>query len=181
MQVPEKKQISISVRYSNGTVALVRRFPALVKPGMNDFKELYQELLQYFVHYNSSMGELLSDPSVVSLLKAIAEMLPVVGSNKTGINLDDLLDNGDWEQICQLFFTSSMQDDGEFEVDKDGEIKAYKPSKLAKLNQLDFFGRLGKALKHNREQGLAALKTEPVPTSNGSGQVETQKLIISQS
>lgn len=173
----------VSVTMPDGAIIKVKRFSALARPGLADFKEMYQKLVKIFVNANAMMGDILADEEGIKILSDMAAILPIQSQAEPGLDLAALLDAGDIEQVCSLFVTSSMQKDGkqrgEYKKDAKGEQLPYEPGEIAKLNQLDFFGYVGQALREDREANEAiqkALAEElTIASSEKSLAVETQK------
>lgn len=152
----------VTVNMPDGSPVKVKRFSALARPGLTDFKEMYQKLVKIFVNSNAMMGDILADEEGIKILSDMAAILPIQGEDKPGLDLNNLLDEGDIEQVCSLFVTASMQKDGkqrgEYKKDAKGEQLPYEPGEIAKLNQLDFFGYVGQALREDRETSEAIQK-----------------------
>ena len=68
-------------------------------------------------------------------------MLPVVGREELGIDINKIED--DMVQLTHIFFTESTDEDG-FPVKEDGW---FKPSLLAKLHQLNYYGYTQESIK----------------------------------
>lgn len=152
----------VTVRMPDGTDVKIKRFSALARPGLADFKEMYQKLVKIFVNSNAMMGDILADEEGIKILSDMAAILPIQGEEKPGLDLAALLNEGDIEQVCSLFMTASMQKDGknrgEYKKDAKGDQLPYEPGEIAKLNQLDFFGYVGQALREDRETNEAVQK-----------------------
>ena len=177
----------VTVRMPDGTEVKVKRFSALARPGLSDFKGMYQNLVKIFVDSNAMMGDILANEEGIKILSDMAAILPIQGEERPGLDLATLLDEGDIEQVCSLFVTASMQKDGknrgEYKKDPKGEQLPYEPGEIAKLNQLDFFGYVGQALRDDREMteavqkalALEALETAKNESSEKSPVVEILK------
>lgn len=118
----------------------------------SDLIELQQELLAKFAYYDIGIGTLLTDSSTVSLMEKICNLMPLVGTDE---KLDLFLETRkvagqeieiyplveDIEQICNIFFTTSMNEEGEVII-IDNKLE---PSLISKVNHLDYQGDLGNA------------------------------------
>jgi hypothetical protein len=145
------------VTYPNGEVAKVMRSPLKKSEhhaGLSEVVALLEEIIYAAVEHNISMGSLLTDKSVVSNLRKLAAILPVVGQSKPGIDFDALLEANDQEQICSIFFTQSkLNDQGEYEI-------PWKPPFVAVLNGLNFTGSRKALLNQANQRYMDAIAKE---------------------
>lgn len=154
--MPEYKAPFVTAKMPDGTEVRIKRFSALAKPGLQDFKEMYQELMRLFVPANGNIGDIICDEKGLQLILDMAAILPTMDGATPGIDVTALLEAGDLEQVCWLFLTQSMQQDGKnrgkYKTDSKGELLAWEPGAIAELNQLNFIGYLSKAFQEFREQ-----------------------------
>lgn len=149
----------VTVTMPDGTELRIKRFSALAQPGLSDFKALYQRMVEIFVEHNASFGEILLNPEAIKLIQDMAAIVPILGGDEIGIDVNQLLEEGDNEQICSLFVAAmerSGPNQGEFRKDENG---SFIPGEIAKLNQLDFFKYFLEGIRKNRER-LEALEVE---------------------
>jgi len=118
----------------------------VVRSELDTLVELQKELLLKFVEVDTNIGELVRNNETWELMKTLAKNLNVLGQKDKGFDLEEISD--DLEQICQMFFTQSMNQDGEYEDVLDG---GWKPSLIAELHQLDFPFYLREGVKKNQE------------------------------
>lgn len=142
---------SFIVEYKNNNeVVKTDRIIRVKRSKLKDLIYLQEELLYNFVNYNAKIGSLLADDSCWDLLKKISKMLNVIGEEKSGINLDLLED--DIKQIIEIFFTTSVDEEGNILQDVD----IFQPSKLSELHHLDYFNNIKKAVQKVLKQQKAA-------------------------
>ena len=150
---------SFKVTYSDGEVVHVKR---VARNKLSDLMVLQQELLVDFMKHNAAIGVMVQDKKIWSTMVKAAAMLPVVGQDKPGIDLTRIED--DFEQLCRIFFTESM--------DETGELDNFRPSLISKLHHFDYGGDLGKAillLQEDKKAEISALETvtqTSLPTSS---------------
>lgn len=105
-----------------------------VRSELDTIVELQKEILYKFIESNGSVGELIRDNDTWNTLKILASNLNILGQKERGFNLEEISD--DLEQICRIFMTQSMKEDGTFEEDDSRVI--WKPSFISELHQLNF-------------------------------------------
>ncbi len=166
----------VTVTMPDGNEVRIKRFSALAQPGLADFKKLYQRMVEIFVEQNASFGEMLLDPEAVKLIQDMAAIVPILGSDEIGIDVNQLLEEGDNEQICSLFVAAmerSGPNMGDFRKDENG---SFIPGEIAKLNQLDFFKYFLEGINKNREkEALLKEAVEKIESSELSPVPEVQK------
>jgi len=118
---------------------------------LDDLIKLQEQILDYYVAQQGCIANLLRDKSVKATLKKIASLLPVVGEEKPGFDLDNLFEASDMIQIAQIFFTEAFDENVHSEgivVDEVTKRQIYMhpkhrysptPSKIARIHDLDFF------------------------------------------
>lgn len=100
--------------------------------------ELQKEILLNFIESNGNVGEIIRSSNNWENLKVLASNLNILGKKEKGFDLEEIAD--DLEQICRIFMTQSMKDDGTFEENEDGTSVEWKPSLISELHQLNFGG-----------------------------------------
>lgn len=176
MTTPEqKKELSIPqfpITYWNddGTfrnTVYVKAMPFLGKDGsasLSDLISLQEKLLKYAAFETAAIGSLLCDPIALTLIQDMAKMLCVVGKIERGIDVNNLLDAGDFLQIGWIFLSESYTEDKIVPPDD------YQPSAIARIHRMNFTGKLAAfnreaTLKLQRE-AIAAMAPEiEEPTS----------------
>lgn len=177
------KPLFVTAMMPDGKAVHIKRFSPLARPGLTDFKEMYQELIGIFVASNAHIGDILASPKGLKIIQDMAIMLPLVDGDQ-GLDVNALIEAGDMEQICSLFVTASMQTEGkyrgEYKKGANGEDIVYEPGQIAKLNHLDFFGYINQvveARKAKEEERSQARLAETVllldQTKNGSSAEST--------
>lgn len=150
---------SFSVKYyaPDGSIEEIVEVKKVPRSKLRELILLQQKLLDLFVEHEGSLGNILSEESNWNLLKSTAEILPL--ANKENEYLDISKFEEDYIQIAKIFFTDSMDENGEYDI-KD---KPFLPSKIAKLHQLNYSEAMGKALeklKKKKEKMEKQEKTE---------------------
>jgi hypothetical protein len=105
-----------------------------------DLFNLLKEPLYVFFRHNWSIGAVISNESYWKDLKKIAAMFPIMGEEKVGFDLDRIEE--DYDQITQIFFTTSEFTPGMFQ--SGDTASSPKPSLLAQLHYFDYQGELAK-------------------------------------
>lgn len=123
---------------SSTEVVSVKR---VVRSNLKDLLLLQQMLLDQFFASGGGIGDILAEEKNWHTLKKTAALLPIVGSDKP-LDLERFQD--DYVQITRIFFTQSVQDNGEFIPDR---TKALEPSLISKLHQFNYNAAVGKALE----------------------------------
>jgi hypothetical protein len=126
---PEKNEYTADKTY------IVQRSP---RNELDTIVELQKEILYKFIESSASAGELIRDNDTWNTLKTLASNLNILGKKERGFDLEEISD--DLEQICQIFMTQSMKDDGTFEETEteDGKRVLWKSSLVSELHQLNF-------------------------------------------
>lgn len=129
---------SFTVKYPNGKAVEVLRLPIRKLEEANIIaQKIFERFFTFWEYSPNCLGDVLSDPEAIAYIHQLANILPVAGQTELGIDVDAILDAGDWEQIGQIFLTQSVDlETGEIKREESGPIK---PSKFAQLNQLNFF------------------------------------------
>lgn len=124
---------------------------------LKDLIVLQEQLLKYAVFETAAIGSLICDPIGLDLLVNIAKMLVVVGKPDRGIDLDNLLNVGDYLQIGQIFLSENYSDENIIPAD-------FQPGRIARIHKMDFMGKL---IKYNNEKAdgmvMDLIKPEPLP------------------
>ncbi len=159
---PEQAHFDVLYYKSDGAIAKtdkVHRAPFRGKPGLKDVQILQEALIKEFVEFNGAIGSLLAHDKVWDLICQLGAILPIVGRDKPGIDVEALAEADDLPQLARIFFSESFDDKGERETDETGAVVLAKPSLIAKLHGLDFYGPLFRLSdeKRNRER-LQALE-----------------------
>ena len=114
--------------YQVEKVYIVQR---VVRAELDTLVELLKNILTKFVDHNAVIGEIVREPDTWELMKTLAKNFNIVGQKEKGFDLDEISE--DLEQICRIFFTQSMSDEGEI-TGGDG----WKQSLLTELHHLNF-------------------------------------------
>lgn len=132
---PQEKTFVIT--YSTGEQIHVKRVSAAKLEDISTLlQNLFEKFLGYYDYSLNCIGDTLGDPACWGYIKAISAMLPVVGQEKPGINLDLLSE--DYEQLMQIFFTQSVDlEQGAIELPPENQV--LKPSLIAQLYGQNFF------------------------------------------
>lgn len=122
-----------------------------------DLIALQEQLIFFAVNKTSAIGSFLHHPDALSIVKKMAAMLLVVGKDKPGIDLDNLLAAGDYAQIGRIFL-SEVYDESEMAPN------SLYPSAIARIHGFDAGGKLMEFLKAREAKELKAMMaSEPVP------------------
>lgn len=103
-----------------------------------EIAQIQQKILELYVEIGGTIGDLFCQPQFISLCEQLALLIPVVGSNRP-IDFQALIDSDDWPQITRLFVTTSVDESGEWQKDKDGSLTLIKPGVIADLHNLNFY------------------------------------------
>ena len=109
-----------------------------VRSDLDTIVELQKEILLNFIESNGNIGEIIRSNDNWETLKNLASNLNILGKKEKGFDLEEIVE--DQEQICRIFMTQSMKDDGTFEENEDGTSVEWKPSLISELHQLNFGG-----------------------------------------
>jgi hypothetical protein len=115
--------------------------------GLTQIIDFQEQLLKIAVFEVAVIGALICNPQVMGIIRKMALILPVVGRTKKGIDLDKLLAAGDYLQIGRIFFSEGY--DGENAIPDD-----FSPSSIARINQMNFTGKLGEYSNQRIEQRM---------------------------
>jgi hypothetical protein len=96
---------------------------------------LQEKLLKFAVLESIQIQSFLTNPEMLSTIKTIAGMLRVVGKKEPGIDIDNLLESGNYLDIARMFLSEGF--DGVSDIREN-----YLPSAVARIHQLDFTGKL---------------------------------------
>lgn len=118
-----------------------------------DLITLQEKLIYYTVYKTTAIGSLLKYPDAMTIIRSMASMLIVVGKDKPGIDLDNLLVAGDYAQIARIFL-SEVYDE------KEMAPTALTPSAIARIHGFDFGGKLDEFIKQRREKELKKMMAE---------------------
>lgn len=138
---------SFDIKYSDGSIDKVKR---VKRDKLKDLIILQQEILYYFFKNQANIGATLAELEAWNCIRKISKLLPVIGEEKLGINLDKLDEDNDLEQIALIFITTAIQneDGGFLSVNEHFDTSTwYEPSLISKLHQLNYKGDSGEALK----------------------------------
>jgi hypothetical protein len=128
--------------YQVEKVYIVQR---VVRSELDSLVELHKNLLVNYIDKEANIGELIRDNESWDLIRTIASNLNIVGKKEKGFDVEEISD--DLEQICRIFITESMNDDGELNIEE-----GWMPSLLAKLHHLDFPMYIKEAVKKYQEK-----------------------------
>lgn len=150
---------TFEIRYSNPdgeytTSDFVRPVPFLSPEdggGLAQLIDFQEQLIKIAVFEVAVISELLCKTEAMAILRKMAAIMPVVGRSTKGIDLDNLLAAGDYVQIARIFFSEGY--DGQNYIPED-----FKPSSIARINQLNFTGKLGEQIIQRTEQREAEAK-----------------------
>lgn len=134
---------------------IVQRSP---RNELDTIVELQKEILYKFIDSRASTGELIRDNDTWNTLKTLASNLNILGKKERGFDIEEISD--DIEQICQIFMTQSMKDDGTYEETEtdEGKTVLWKPSLISDLHQLDFDFYWQESAKKIREKKLKEIE-----------------------
>ena len=99
--------MQVQVEYKNdyGDVMETLVLKRVPRAKLKELLTLVERLTAVFLINNGSMGDILSDDNNWNLMKQVARIIPVVGNDKPGFDIDKLQD--DYEQLCYLFFCAA--------------------------------------------------------------------------
>ncbi len=135
---------------------------------LEEVKKLQEILITEYVNYDGCLGTLLSDKSVFETMQKLASMLPVIGKNTLGFEIEPLYEFGDIIQLGQIFFsesiTENMRSQG-IKIDKATDRPIFHfpehrynptPSAIARIHDLPFFDHY----QQKRDEKLQELQTQ---------------------
>jgi len=134
----------VVIRDESGDVVDTLHIKRATRANMREIIKLQQILMDAFVEKNIAIGELVLDSGIWKNIERLGKLLPILGEPEKLFDVNSIAD--DLEQICQIFFTQSMKDNGEFVNDG-----GWEPSKISALHHLDYQGALGKSIQRLRE------------------------------
>jgi hypothetical protein len=143
-------------------------------PHLRDLILLQEELLKFAVFETAAIGSLVCNNVALDLINKIAKMLVVVDKPERGIDIKNLLNAGDYLQIGQIFLSEGYDNESITPDD-------YKPSRIARIHKMDFFGKL---ISLNKERAKIAqddlMKTliEPVKVPEPEPEPEPEPVRI---
>jgi len=117
----------------------------VVRSELDTIIQLHKEVLIRFLDTDANMGEFIRNNESWELLKTLAKNLNILGQKEKGFDLEEIAD--DLEQICQIFISQSMSDEGVLDLEE-----GWKPSLLADLHKLDFPLYMREAIKKYQEK-----------------------------
>lgn len=157
---------TIEVTYWNGDVVQVRA-ASIMKT--EDVLELQKSLIAQFLYAGAMLGNLLlpSNTRVWEDMKRLGELLPIVGPDGGFLDPTQIQDP---DELCRIFFTRTLDRDDETGAISPADEEPYKPSDIARLHGLNFYGlegilyqarqRTGKMMQEARLQLEQDLKAE---------------------
>lgn len=129
------------VTYATGEELIVKRVPW---SDLDEVTALQTQLLECLDETNGFIGDLFSpkNKKFWDALRKLASLMPVVGQEETGIDLDRV---AEVEDIIRIFVTrtSDYHEDYGAISPKDGETLL--PSEVSRINGLNFFRMLKQA------------------------------------
>ncbi len=140
-----------------------------------DLIELQEKLIFFAVNKTSAIGSFLHHPDALSIVKKMAAMLIVIGKDKPGIDIDNLLQAGDYAQIGRIFLSETIDE-------TDMAPTAFTASAIARIHGFDAGGKLVEFLKAKQAKELNTMleemKPEPEPEKVVEIKPETPPLAI---
>lgn len=125
--------------------------PRIKRKNLSTFIELQDKLLYRWVAENLSVGNIVCTDDGWDLLCKTASLISTLDEtgNESPLDLEQLedADFDFYHNLTRLFFTASVDDE-----DYEDPNVPYKPSLLAKFNQLNHGGALGKQVKKLTEK-----------------------------
>lgn len=116
-------------------------------PAWIDLISLQEKLIHLAVYETAEIGSFLHLPQGLDIIRKMAAMLIVVGKSERGINLDNLLDAGDYPQIARIFLSEDYDDRGT-------PPRPYTPSLIARIHGMNFEGKLDEISKIWRQKRI---------------------------
>lgn len=132
---------NVEYKDNSGNIINVDKVKRVKRKHLKDLTILQEDLVYQFLFYNAAVGDIIAEEKNWNTLVKICKMLPVVGREELGIDINKIED--DMVQLTHIFFTESTDEDG-FPVKEDGW---FKPSLLAKLHQLNYYGYTQESIK----------------------------------
>ena len=132
-------------------IITVRPAPIRCKSGgIKDVIKLQETLIRHFVEHDGRLASLITDNAVWSAMDKLAKMLPVVGLEEKGFDIEPLAERGDIAQLGRIFFSENIADDLTRERDADGNI-VNSPSLIAKIHDINFSATLFAMIREREE------------------------------
>lgn len=122
-----------------------------------DLIALQDILLKHAVEESVALESFLSDQHLMSTIRSIANILRVRGKAEPGIDVDNILEAGDYLQVARIFLSTSYDAD-----DNAGLQEGYLPSLVASVNQLNFAGKLRSLGQAKQKMELETLMVNQV-------------------
>lgn len=122
-----------------------------------DLIALQEQLIFFAVNKTSAIGSFIHHPDALSIVKKMAAMLIVVGKDKPGIDIDNLLAAGDYAQIGRIFLSEAIDE-------TDMAPTALAASAIARIHGFDAGGKLIEFLKAKQAKDLKAMMEEIPPS-----------------
>lgn len=141
------------------------------KTGMlRDVIAIQDELIKHLVLNNACIGALVNDDVVWEAMLSMAKILPVVGKEKPGFEIESIAEAGDIAQLGRIFFTESITSLGQHETDENGDRPLTKPSSIARIHDLNFHSPLFQ-YNEERQEALHKERMEKIETTLEAQQV----------
>ncbi len=132
-------------------VLVVKPVPFRSKSGgLSDVIKLQEKLLRDFVEHDGRLASLLCNKSTWETMTKLAAMLPVVGQEQPGFDIEPLAEASDLAQLGRIFFSDNIKDSLEREKDADGNI-INSPSFIAKIHDINFTATLFRLIREREE------------------------------
>ncbi|NJN10037.1 MAG: hypothetical protein HC836_48495 [Richelia sp. RM2_1_2] len=156
--MPDKKRSypSFDVTYwgSDDTpskIITVRPAPVRGKSGsLKDVIVNQEILIKSFVEHDGRLASLIIDSNTWNAMERLAKMLPVVGQDKPGFDIEQIAESGDIAQLGRIFFSENIADDLNRDRDSDGNI-INSPSLIAKIHDINFSATLYLMIREREE------------------------------
>ncbi|ARV58055.1 hypothetical protein BZZ01_04880 [Nostocales cyanobacterium HT-58-2] len=154
-------------------VIIVKPVPFRSKAGgLGDVIKLQEKLLRDFVECDGRLATLMLNKSTWETMVKLAAMLPVVGQEQPGFDIEPLAEASDLAQLGRIFFSGNIKDSLERETDADGTV-INAPSLIAKIHDINFSATLFRLIRERDEAdqqermkkleaNLSKLETSPV-------------------
>lgn len=143
MAVTKKTYEPISVQLDNGQTVQVKR---CTLSDLDELCKLQDKLLDFYIDCNGEIGKILANPEVVSILKSMCSLLPLVekvNGETVFLDYDSIKDY--WEQTYVLFFNSGLDKNTR-------EIKEINKSLVSNLHFLPYDEMIQKYTREKRKQ-----------------------------
>lgn len=127
------------------------------QPSWSDLIVLQEKLIHLAVYQTAHIGSFLQLPEGLAIIRKMAAMLIVVGKAERGINLDNLLDAGDYGQIARIFLSEGFDETGV-------PPRPFTASAIARIHGMDFEGKLEEEGRNWRQKMMTESLQEAVTT-----------------